>query len=382
MKLNHRNDIRLMAIVEQKANFLRLTLKRLHVHRRYMDLFVALAFITFTKLIPDIGMAYTRTFYKSWASMIAPISGCIPFPIGDVFITASICWVVAYPVYSLWYKRRSKGMTFLRVAEYLAWVYVWFYLSWGLNYSQPDIYHRMNMQPVEVSASAFRQFAYQYVDSLNAAFVREERKMKGNEHIRKDMQSDILKGYAALGHNAERMGINRPFCRYAPAKTMLFSRLSSMAGVTGSMAPFFTEFTLNAYLQPHEYPATFAHEYAHFLGIANEGEANFYSYIVCTSSSDRAIRFSGYYHILFHTLANVRQLLGEHEYAAYMHRIRPEIITLARHDRQYWLSRRSNTIDAAQNFVYNLYLKGNRVEDGMKSYSGVIGIIMAWKAIR
>ena len=357
-------------------------IKRAHIRHRHWLLLAALVFITLTKSVSNLGMAYTRAFYQTSASTIAPISSAIPFAIGDVFITASICWVIGYPIYSLWYKKQSKRKTFLRVAEYLAWVYVWFYMAWGLNYSQPNIYRRMHMHPIEVSASVFRQFAYQYADSLNATFIREERKVNGEDSMHKETQNDILKGYAALGHNAERMGINRPFCRYTPAKTMLFSRLSSMAGVTGSMAPFFYEFTLNADLQPHEYPATFAHEYAHFLGIANEGEANFYSYIVCTASADRAVRFSGYYHILFHMLSNVHELLGEHEYMAYIDYISPGIISLARHDRQYWLSRRSTILDSTQDFVYNLYLRGNRVEGGMKSYSGVVGIIMAWEKKR
>ena len=357
-------------------------IKRIHICRRHRLLLVALTAVTLAKLIPNLGIAYTRAFYPTWASTVAPISRAIPFAIGDVFITASVCWVIAYPIYNLWRKKQSKRKTFLRVAEYLAWVYVWFYMAWGLNYSQPNIYRRMNIQPVEVSAQAFRSFAYQYADSLNATFGSNVKRAENELPMRKKVQDNILTGYVALGRNAERMGINRPFCRYAPAKTMLFSRLSSMAGVTGSMAPFFTEFTLNADLQPHEYPATFAHEYAHFLGIANEGEANFYSYIVCTASTDRTVRFSGYYHILFHMLANVRQLLGEREYMTYLRRIRPEIVSLARHDQRYWLSRRSETIDSAQNFIYNIYLKGNRVEGGMKSYSGVIGIIMAWEASR
>lgn len=67
-----------------------------------------------------------------------------------------------------------------------------------------------------------------------------------------------------------------------------------MVGVTGSMGPFFCEFTLNGDLLPSQYPATYAHELAHLLGITSEAEANFYAYQVCTRSQVQAIRFSGY----------------------------------------------------------------------------------------
>ena len=38
---------------------------------------------------------------------------------------------------------------------------------------------------------------------------------------------------------------------------MVFTPISSMVGVTGSMAPFFCEFTLNCEIRPHDYPAIY-----------------------------------------------------------------------------------------------------------------------------
>ena len=33
----------------------------------------------------------------------------------------------------------------LNEMEYLLWIYAWFYLAWGLNYSQKDFYGRTNI---------------------------------------------------------------------------------------------------------------------------------------------------------------------------------------------------------------------------------------------
>lgn len=147
------------------------------------------------------------------------------------------------------------------------------------------------------------------------------------------MRDAVLKEYNKIGY---REGINPPFNQHPHAKTMVFTPISSMSGVTGSMGPFFCEFTLNGDILAHDYPATYAHEFAHFLGIANEGEANFYSYLVCTASQDKAVKFSGYYHILPHVLYNVFDILGEKEGEKYLKHIRPEIIRLLKSDRQYW----------------------------------------------
>ena len=386
-------------------------LNSLHISRlkwRHWVLLVLLSLITLTKLIPLWGFIYTTRIYPIIGSLLSPISGLFPFAVGDIFIALSIVWVIFYPIYEIkWRKQLAKRFFFLaakrgcypkkkvvfgRVSEYLLWVYAWFYIAWGLNYSQPNIYCRTGMKPAEVSEAKFREFAYRYADSIN--YLSEERRVKSEETAFDDQRESqfngmvdnglknrvrdaVLKGYNEIG---AKEGINTPFNQHPHAKTMLFTPLSSMSGVTGSMGPFFCEFTLNGDIRPHDYPAIYAHEFAHLLGIANEGEANFYSYIVCTDSSDKAVKFSGYYHIFFHVLRNVFDILGEKEGEKFLKYIRPEIIQLARSDRNYWLSKRCKVLDAAQDFIFDLYLRGNHVAEGRKSYSGVVGLILAWES--
>ena len=353
---------------------------------RHGVLIALLILVTLTKMIPLWGFIYTTRIYPVIGTLLSPISGFFPFAVGDIFIALSIAWVILYPIYEIGLRKKR---VFGRVAEYLLWVYAWFYIAWGLNYSQPNIYYRIGMKPVEVSKAKFKKFAYQYADSLNAlsnaslsnASLSNARKSISPDSIVDDalknrVRDAVLKEYNKIGY---REGINKPFNQHPHAKTMVFTPLSSMAGVTGSMGPFFCEFTLNGDILAHDYPATYAHEFAHFLGVANEGEANFYSYIVCTASEDKQVRFSGYYHIFFHVLNNVYDILGEKEGERFLKHIRPEIIQRARNDRHYWLSKRCKALDAAQDFIFELYLRGNHVAEGRKSYSGVIGLILAWE---
>lgn len=352
---------------------------------RHGVLIALLILVTLTKMIPLWGFIYTTRIYPVIGTLLSPISGFFPFAVGDIFIALSIAWVILYPIYEI---RLRKKRVFGRVAEYLMWVYAWFYIAWGLNYSQPNIYYRIGMKPVEVSKAKFKKFAYQYADSLNAlsnaslsnASLSNARKSISpdsivNDALKNRVRDAVLKEYNKIGY---RKGINKPFNQHPHAKTMVFTPLSSMAGVTGSMGPFFCEFTLNGDILAHDYPATYAHEFAHFLGVANEGEANFYSYIVCTASADKQVRFSGYYHIFFHVLNNVYDILGEKEGERFLKHIHPEIIQRARNDRHYWLSKRCKALDAAQDFIFELYLRGNHVAEGRKSYSGVIGLILTW----
>ena len=366
---------------------------------RHWLLLVLLLLVTLAKMIPLWGFIYTTRIYPIIGTLLSPISGFFPFAVGDIFIALSIAWVIFYPIYEIGLRKKlarryfflaakkgsypKKKVVFGRVAEYLLWVYAWFYIAWGLNYSQPNIYDRTGMKSVEVSEAKFKAFAYQYADSLNALSISSD--ITGNsifsdsivdDGLKNRVRDAVLKEYNKIGY---KEGINAPFNQHPHAKTMVFTPLSSMSGVTGSMGPFFCEFTLNGDILPHDYPATYAHEFAHFLGVANEGEANFYSYIVCTASADKQVRFSGYYHIFFHVLNNVFDILGEKEGERFLKHIRPEIIQLAKSDRRYWLGKRCKALDAAQDFIFELYLKGNHVAEGRKSYSGVIGLILAWE---
>ena len=375
-------------------------MKILHTFRlnrvkwRHWLLLVQLLLVTLAKMIPLWGFIYTTRIYPIIGTLLSPISGFFPFAVGDIFIALSIAWVIFYPIYEIGLRKKlarryfflaakrgsypKKKVVFGRVAEYLLWVYAWFYIAWGLNYSQPNIYDRTGMKPVKVSEAKFKAFAYQYADSLNALSISEKSFFSdsiADDGLKNRVWDAILKEYNKIGY---KEGINAPFNQHPHAKTMVFTPISSMSGVTGSMGPFFCEFTLNGDILPHDYPATYAHEFAHFLGVANEGEANFYSYIVCTASADKQVRFSGYYHIFFHVLNNVFDILGEKEGERFLKYIRPEIIQLAKSDRHYWLSKRCKVLDAAQDFIFDFYLKGNHVAEGRKSYSGVIGLILAW----
>lgn len=380
-------------------------MKILHTFRlnrvkwRHWLLLVLLLLVTLAKMIPLWGFIYTTRIYPIIGTLLSPISGFFPFAVGDIFIALSIAWVIFYPIYEIGLRKKlarryfflaakkgsypKKKVVFGRVAEYLLWVYAWFYIAWGLNYSQPNIYARIGMKPVEVSEAKFKAFAYQYADSLNALSISSD--IAGSsifsdsivdDGLKNRVRDAVLKEYNKIGY---KEGINAPFNQHPHAKTMVFTPLSSMSGVTGSMGPFFCEFTLNGDILPHDYPATYAHEFAHFLGVANEGEANFYSYIVCTASADKQVRFSGYYHIFFHVLNNVFDILGEKEGERFLKHIRPEIIQLAKSDRRYWLGKRCKALDAAQDIIFELYLRGNHVAEGRKSYSGVIGLILAWE---
>lgn len=336
---------------------------------RYVALCVLLLTVWATQLVPVMGKAYACNVYPVIAYCLSSFSRLIPFALGDLFIALSIAGVFLYPLYARRYQKKKWKRILLNDAEYLLWIYVWFYLAWGLNYSQPNFYQRTAIPYTAYTPENFRHFVDDYVEKLNASYVEVN-------SINKDLVCmESVRGYNEI---SDTLGVHRPFHKSPRVKTMLFTPLISMVGVSGSMGPFFCEFTLNGDVLPSQYPATYAHELAHLLGISSEAEANFYAYQVCTRSEDREIRFCGYFSVLNHVLINARRLMPEEEYKELFSRISPKVIELAQENQEYWMKKYSPLIGDIQDWIYDLYLKGNKIESGRKNYSEVVGLLISY----
>ena len=337
---------------------------------RLIFLFLLLAAVILAQAMPGWGDVYARHVYPLIASPLSCLSGLLPFAVGDLFIALSIAGVLAYPFYARYRKKKKWRAGLLGSAEYLVWVYAWFYAAWGLNYAQSGFYQRTGISPIAYTEKDFHDFTRRYIKRLNDAYSAQYAVSPDT------LRAEVVEGYRQI---AQGLGIHAPFNDRPRAKTMLFSPLASMVGVKGSMGPFFCEFTVNSDVPASEYPATYAHELSHLLGIANEGEANFYAYQVCTRSQVEAIRFSGYLSVLPHVLNNAYRLMDKEAYAALCRDIRPEILALARENQTYWTGKYNRLIGDVQSKLYELYLRGNRVDGGQKSYSQVVGLLIAYE---
>lgn len=341
------------------------------VYRRFRRLrlgilSVGLLCVWTIRFFPSLGEGYARHIYPTLAKGLSLVSGIFPFSLGDCLIYGSIAGLLLYGVAG-WIRRRPFLPRLLNALEYLAWIYLWFYLAWGLNYFREDFFTRNHLPRVTYNADSFRHFLSAYTDSLNALYVPFDASDK------KAVSAEIKKRYAEI---ADAWYLPVPSTRRKP-KTMLWSSLMSGVGVMGYMGPFTNEFNLNRDLLPVQYPSVYAHEMAHILGIAGEAEANFFSYLVCTRSDIPEIRFSGYFSLFPYVLGNAYRLLDEAEFNAWKERLRPEVRNLYNRKTAYWEARYNPWIGKGQHVVYNWFLKGNRIASGTADYSEVIALVMS-----
>lgn len=336
---------------------------------RYIVLGILLGLVLMVQSIPAWGEVYARSVYPVIGALLSSLSHGIPFSVGDLFISLSITAIICFPFYGRYRKFSWKKVLRLEV-EFLAWIYVWFYLSWGLNYSQHDFYARTQTPYVSYTPQSFKEFVKEYIVELNQAYV------PVNNIDKKEIAHEITSQYRLI---ADSLGVNKPFKSSPRVKSMMFSWLSSAVGITGYMGPFFCEFNLNKNLLPVEYAATYAHEQAHLWGITSEAEANFYAYQVCTRSANKAIKYSGYFSVLNHVLYNAKRLLPEEDFKELAESVKPEIQAQSEGVYKHWMAMYNPAVGKMQDWIYDLYLKGNKIKSGRKNYSEVVGLLVSWR---
>lgn len=343
----------------------------MHYNWKKYSTILLIAFIIAIGIIrffPAAGEFYAHNVYPVIATVISAFSSVFPFSIGDLFIIAASFFLLFYLI-RIFIRKENRKKRIFNLLSMLGWIYVWFYLFWGLNYFREDFYSRTNIAPATYTEEEFRHFLTDYVERLNKNYS------PPRPPDTFSIAEEIRKGYAQL---EEKFGLNHPPA-HLKSKTMLLSPLLSKVGVTGYMGPFFCEFNLNRELLPEEYPGVFAHEAAHRLSISSEAEANFFAWLVCSRSEIPEIRYSGDFILFGYILQNAHRLLPEEEFKQFINSIRPEVIEQYKAYQDYWRNKYSPGIGKVQNYIYNLFLKSNRISSGTKNYSEVIGILIAWE---
>ena len=329
-------------------------------------LLAAFTFVILCRYMPSLAEGYARTVYPPLSAALSAFSSLFPFPLMEVFVVGLILALILYPI-----RLRKKGIRLRKIlfreGEILVWVYVWFYLGWGLNYYRYHIYTRLQTSPVAYEEEHFKHFLNEYTERLNASY------QTNTEISPKTLKENIEEFYQKL---PDVYGLAKPHSWQEP-KEFLFTPLYTKVGVLGSMGPFFAEAQLNADLPEVQYPFTYAHEFSHLLGVSNEAEANYWAYRACTESSLPVLQYCGHFGLLPYVISNASYLLSKEDFQTWVQSIRPEIIKQYNEKNTYWRERYSPLIGSIQDYTYNLFLKGNKIPSGKKNYAEVIGLLLS-----
>jgi hypothetical protein len=327
---------------------------------------IALAFAT-GLLAPARGTierAYSTGLYPEIDRAARSVTDLFPFSLGDVLFVALIAAFVA----GLWATlartlESSRGWALLafvrRTFVILAALYLWFLVSWGFNYSRIPVLDKLVLHQEQTNEDAVTALADRTVRELNAYAVAAHRETHDGAATAALLRPAFERVIDRLG---DRTSFSAP-----PAKATLFEFFMKASGSQGFTNPWTHEITLDGSTFPFERPATFAHEWGHIAGFADESEANYISVLTCTTSADPLLRYSGWLLVWFNLPSDVHVT----------QRAAPQVIAdiealRKRNERQV-----KPAVARAQQAAYGQYLKANHVKAGYGSYRLFVRLLTA-----
>ena len=330
---------------------------------------VLMAFVVGCRFISPLADFYAEHCYPIISAGLSLCAAVVPFSLEEIVVLGCAVAIIFILIRAICKKERFLQWLG-RTARILMWLIVWFYMGWGNNYSRSGLYQRNGIQKVAFEKERFERFLEDYSCNLNVAAdaAASYNKDTLEAEIRNFYSNKVSAyGYSKL-HNWQHI------------KKPLLNRLFSAVSVMGFMGPFLCESQVNLDLLEYEYPYTAAHEMGHLAGVTSEAEASYWGFAFCRDAQNAAVRYSGYLSILPYVASNARKLLSQEEYEAWSATLCDKAKTDYRSSGEHWLSLKVAWIDKLQQWFYNIYLKSNGISEGVKDYSGVVGMIMTMDA--
>jgi hypothetical protein len=153
----------------------------------------------------------------------------------------------------------------------------------------------------------------------------------------------------------------------APVKrSRLLDPLFRAATVDGMFNPFWHEALLTGGLLEFERPVTVMHELAHLRGYANEGEANFVAFLSAIGSANPRFQYSGWLMLWMYLRSADSEALLDPGPRQDLDAVRQRL----ERGRVEWVNRtQARTLD--------LFLRSNRVDEGVRSYAQIVRLAVA-----
>lgn len=217
-------------------------------------------------------------------ALFSAVSSAFDFSVSErIFLLSPIIILLIF-LFAFFYAsslRRAAAFLLLLVSVFSAFFSVYTF-SYGIAYRKEPFYLDMEIPKTEISEEGLYSATLSVLTGISDSdFSREGEEMP--------LSLSVLE--AELSESYERcFGKKMPPRRLKLSENGLLPRL----GLSGLYFPLLAEISINSEMPGYNIPSTAAHELGHSLGIAREGEAGFFAFLLCVNSDEPYIRYSGY----------------------------------------------------------------------------------------
>jgi hypothetical protein len=339
--------------------------------------FVAVGVALLAALVPPppplVEGVYADRVYPGLQDFLTSWSNLTRMPLFDVTVLALViglttCWTIAWRTGR---RQRSFRPAFRAMAQtltVLALAYLWFLLAWGLNYRRPALETTIPFDRARITPSAVRDLADLAVARANQLHAAAHR---GGFPAADAVPEALL---ASLHKVEQSLGRPLPTLAARP-KSSLQSPFFRAAGVSGMLAPFFLETYVNPDLTPPERPYVLAHEWAHLAGHAPEADASFVGTLAALGA-DVPSQYSAWLELVSEAASQLQP--------ATQRLVLEKLAEGPRRDQDDIRERLRAMIQPVQRAswaTYDRMLKSQGVEEGIRSYSRVVQLLIGSDAL-
>jgi hypothetical protein len=309
---------------------------------------------------------YSRGIFPLWQSWVTPVSNVAPFAVLDVLI-AGVAALTLWRVAQLGRAVRRDGVVvtlweaFRRLVRAIAVLFLVFLWTWGFNYRRVPL--DRTLSPARPSVADLRA-ALTDAAALGASERAASASVPDPDDVPTALRAPFAQALTALGRP--------PLGAFGrPKHSLIATPLFTAAGVDGMIDPFALETIVHPDLLPFERPFVLAHEWAHLAGTADEAEASAVGWLACVDGGPN-LAYSARLYLIIEIAAALPRRMWLEERRRLDAGIVADLEAIAERQR-----RQRPSVQRAAFRAYDGYLKANRVEDGVASYSRALSFILS-----
>jgi hypothetical protein len=314
---------------------------------------------------------YSNGLYPIISKLFRYMLGWLPFSFGDLVYAFAIIYGVRWLYKNRKRLRKDTKQWFIDVFAAVSVVYFAFHLFWGLNYYRLPLHKSLDLKH-NYTTEQLILVTEKLIEKSNTYHL----KIAKNDTLKVDLpfsKSEIL-NIASKGYENFKQVF--PHLEYKPKsiKKSLFSYPLTYMGFSGYLNPLTNEAQVDALIPKYKIPTTASHEIAHQLGYAAENEANFIGCLAAINHDNVYFNYAGYTFGLRHCLNEIYNR-DECLFEDMVADVNKGILKNYEEVRLFWEAHQ-NPAEPFFKLFYSNFLKANKQEKGMESYSYVVALLV------
>jgi len=325
-----------------------------------------------------IEASYSNGVYPVISEVQRFLFGWLPFSLGDLiygfFILVILIktWQLIRTIFKKKFNRQYFLSGLKQIIFFFLFVYVFFYLLWGLNYSRKGIAKQLDLKMSTYNLAELDTLTGILEERLNHYAALVESRQRDSFYKKRNLFRESYLAY-------ELGSLQYSFLKYKPRsiKPSLFSYAGNVLGFEGYYNPFSGEGQVNTTIPVFMQPFVACHEIGHQVGYGKENEANFAGFLACRLHPSPVFRYSVYFDMYNYTINELYRsdsAKAKKYFDALHPQVKKDYLEMRTFFRKY-----KNPIEPVITWFYGKYLEANNQPAGKRTYSEVISFLIAYQ---